>query len=145
MNEQTLLTPRRTDPARRTIITALMAVTTAAMVIGNPVLCLWIASALQDSKGATSQAIVVIGAGLVIGTTVLALILHGLANRYNDAVGTTATVRRSSESPWSGAERVDPGHQLLGTLIVLAMIVGAAGLGVWFFLFADGGGSSFTG
>ena len=124
------------------LLVLLMAVGSVAMWIGVPVLWLWVASQVHKSSQPSMGIYVLVLAGIIVTMAVLGKLL-GIVNRWHMAL-TGRLPRRREQTIWLKSMRGDASkqreHGILAT--VMAISVGSAMLlaGIWFLLFAKGGG-----
>ena len=127
---------------RATALVALMALGSVAMWLGVPVLWIWLASQLSRSSQASGAIILLIVVGIAGSMLVLARLL-GRANHAHQRL-TGRLPRRREQTVWMrsmrGEREVVREHGVLGTGMAISVGVALAVLGVWFFLFAEGGG-----
>ena len=127
---------------RATALVALMALGSVAMWLGVPVFWIWLASQLSRSSQASGGIILLIVVGIAVSMLVLARLL-GRANHAHQRL-TGRLPRRREQTVWMrsmrGEREVVREHGVLGTVMTVSVGVALVALGIWFFLFAEGGG-----
>jgi hypothetical protein len=124
------------------LLVLLMAVGSVAMWIGVPVLWLWIASQVHKSSQPSMGIYFLVLVGIIATMAVLGKLL-GVVNRWHMAL-TGKLPRRREQTVWlksmRGERNKQREHGILAT--VMAISVGSAMVlaGIWFLLFARGGG-----
>ena len=124
------------------LLVLLMAVGSVAMWIGVPVLWLWIASQVHKSSQPSMGIYFLVLVGIIATMAVLGKLL-GIVNRWHMAL-TGNLPRRREQTVWlksmRGERNKQREHGILAT--VMAISVGSAMVlaGIWFLLFARGGG-----
>ena len=124
------------------LLVLLMAVGSVFMWIGVPVLWLWVASQVHKSSQPSMGIYFFVLVGIVATMAVLGKLL-GVVNRWHMAL-TGRLPRQREQTIWLKSMRGDASkkreHGILAT--VMAWSVGAAMLlaGIWFLVFARGGG-----
>jgi hypothetical protein len=124
------------------LLVLLMAAGSIVMWIGVPVFWLWLASRLADSSQPSLGLYLLVLVGIVISMAVLGKVL-GLVNRLHMAL-TDRIPRRREQTVWLKSMRGDATaqreHGVLATVMAISVSAALAVFGVWFFLFAEGGG-----
>ena len=127
---------------RALALVALMAVGSIAMWLGVPLLWIWLASQLSRTSQPSGGIILLIVVGIAGSMLVLARLL-GWANHAHQRL-TGRLPRRREQTVWMrsmrGERQVVREHGVLGTVMTISVSVALVVLGVWFFLFAEGGG-----
>lgn len=113
-----------------------MVATAVVMVVGNPLLWLWVASALADTTAPQAGAYALVAAGLLGGTVMLGRVLSLLSYTYSSAVGAPATLHRRAAEPWHPRQRHDPGQRVLTTVLLVTITPVLVGAAVWFLFYA---------
>jgi hypothetical protein len=127
---------------RRLGLVALMALLTANIWTGGPLLALWIGSRVQGSGAPTMGPIVVTAISLGVICFVLIRLLAIVDARYGAASGRTTSVRR--HLPWLRSMRGERPHQQkhvsdlspLEVILVVSVVVVVALFEVWFFFYS---------
>jgi hypothetical protein len=132
---------RRATVAKAAIVAA-MALGSVLMWIVNPVAWIWGVSQLADSSQVTMGQVVLILIGIPGTMVVLGSGLGALNRLYGRVSGTTSTVK--VVAPWHRSMRAerDAGapRTILDVVMVCSVSLALLALGVWFAVFAHGGG-----
>ena len=124
------------------MLVLLMAVGSIAMWIGVPVFWLWLASQIASSSQPSLGLYMLVLVGIVVSMAVLGKGL-GILNRMHMAL-TGRLPRRRQETVWLKSMRGDAAksrdHGILANVMALSVAIALVCLGIWFFLFAEGGG-----
>ena len=124
------------------VLIVLMAVGSIALWLGVPVAWIYLASQLVDSSQPSMGPYVMVLVGIPATMVVVGKLLSQLNRVYGHVTHTTPEVR--VRAPWhrSMREGRDVGHPrtILDVVMVLSVSLALACFGVWFFLFAEGGG-----
>ena len=124
------------------MLVLLMAVGSIAMWIGVPVFWLWLASQIASSSQPSLGLYMLVLVGIVVSMAVLGKGL-GILNRMHMAL-TGQLPRRRQETVWLKSMRGDAAksrdHGILANVMAISVALALVCLGVWFFLFAEGGG-----
>ena len=116
---------------------------------GSPLLAVWIGSRVQGEESQPSMgAYAVVILALIAFSWGLYQLLKLVMSAYQDATGTTPTVR--THAPWLRSMRgerpdyADSTHRISGAekVVVVSVLVAAAAFEIWFFFFS---GSSIGG
>jgi hypothetical protein len=133
------------------LLAAAMAFLALNVWTGSPLLAVWLGSKVQGEESQPSMgAYAVVIVALIAFSWGLYQLLKVVMGAYQDATGTTPTVR--SHAPWLRSmrgERPDyPGtsHRISGAekVVVVTVLIAAAAFEIWFFFFSGssiGGGS----
>ena len=137
--------PRRRGRLKPILLAAAMAVLALNIWIGSPLLAVWIGSRVQGEESQPSMAaFAVVILALVTFSVVLYQLLKLTAAAYQEATGTTPTVR--THAPWLRSmrgERPEPGGGPGGggisaaeRVVVVTVLIAAAAFEIWFFFFS---------
>ena len=124
------------------LLVLLMAVGSVIMWIGVPILWLYLASQLYESS--TPSFGVYFGV-LVAITVTMAIVgkLLGILNRWHMAL-TDQLPQKREQTIWLKSMRGDESarrqHGVLGTIMAVSVGIALLLMGIWFLLFAKGGG-----
>ena len=121
---------------------ALMAVGSVALWLGVPFAWIYGASQVVETSQPTMGAYVAVLVGIPITMIVVGKLLAKLNRIYGQVTHTTPEVR--VRAPWhrslrDGRDTGQP-RTVLDVVMVVSVLVALACFGVWFFLFAEGGG-----
>jgi hypothetical protein len=141
--------PRSSGRLKPILLAAAMAFLALNVWTGSPLLAVWLGSKVQGEASQPSMgAYAVVILSLIFFSWGLYQLLKLVMTAYQDATGTTPTVR--SHAPWLRSmrgERVD--HKAAATrisgaekVVVVTVLIAAAAFEVWFFFFS---GSSIGG
>ena len=112
------------------------------MWIGVPVFWLWLASQIASSSQPSLGLYMLVLVGIVVSMAVLGKGL-GVLNRMHMAL-TGQLPRRRQETVWLKSMRGDAAksrdHGILANVMAISVAIALVCLGIWFFLFAEGGG-----
>jgi hypothetical protein len=118
---------------------ALMALGSALMWLGMPVLWLWLASRLQSGANPTLGPYVLVAFGLPLSMAVIGRGLAGLDHAFARTIGFDPNARRTPR-PWMKSMRGErgSGHRrtVLDTVMIASVVIAWAGFAIWFFGFA---------
>jgi hypothetical protein len=124
------------------LLVLVMAAGSVLMWIGVPVFWLWLASRLADSSQPSAGLYLLVLGGIVVSMAVVGKAL-GMINRLHMEL-TDNVPQKREQTIWlrsMRAEReVNREHGVLGLVMVWSVSVALVLFGVWFFLFAEGGG-----
>ena len=124
------------------ILVLVMAIGSIAMWIGVPVFWLWLASQIASSSQPSLGLYMLVLVGIVVTMAVLGKAL-GILNRMHMTM-TGNIPRRRQETVWLKSMRGDATksreHGILANVMAISVAIALVCLGVWFFLFAEGGG-----
>ncbi len=133
--------PRRRGRLKPILLAAAMAVLALNIWIGSPLLAVWIGSRVQGEESQPSMAaFAVVILALVTFSVVLYQLLKLTAAAYQEATGTTPTVR--THAPWLRSmrgERQEPGGGGISAaerVVVVTVLIAAAAFEIWFFFFS---------
>ena len=125
-----------------TLLVLVMAVGSILMWLGVPVFWLWLASRLADSSQPSAGLYVMVLVGIGVSMAVIGKGL-GTVNRMHMAL-TDSLPQQRDQTIWlrsMRAEREVKRHTgVLGIVMAWSVSVALLCFGVWFFLFAEGGG-----
>ena len=128
--------------ASAALLVMLMAVGSILMWIGAPVFWLWLASRLASSSQPSLGLYVLVLVGIVVTMAGIGRLL-GAVNRVHMAM-TDRIPQKRQETVWLKSMRADASssreHGILGTIMAVSVALALLAMGVWFFLFAEGGG-----
>lgn len=118
---------------------ALMAIGSALMWLGMPVLWLWLASRLQSGANPTLGPYVLVAFGLPLSMVVIGRGLAGLDRAFARTTGFDPNARRTHR-PWLKSMRGEreSGHRrtVLDVVMIASVVVAWTAFGIWFFAFA---------
>ena len=124
------------------LLVLVMAVGSILMWIGVPVFWLWLASRIADSSQPSLGLYVLVLVGIVAS---MAIVGKGLGTVNHIHMGITGTLPEKREQTiWLRSMRAEREVQrqtgVLGIVMAWSVSVALLCFGVWFFLFAEGGG-----
>lgn len=124
------------------LLVLVMVVGSILMWIGVPVFWLWLASRIADSSQPTIGLYLLVLVGIVVSMAVVGKAL-GIVNRMHmDITGTLPDKRE--QTIWLRSMRAEREVKretgVLGLVMAWSVSVALLCFGVWFFLFAEGGG-----
>ncbi|MCW3010928.1 MAG: hypothetical protein JWO90_1332 [Solirubrobacterales bacterium] len=121
---------------------ALMALGSLLLWLGVPVAWIYLASQLVESSQPSMGPYVMVLVGIPVTMVVVGKLLSKLNRVYGQVTHTTPEVR--VRAPWHKSMRDgrDSGHPrtVLDVVMVLSVSLALTCFGVWFLLFAEGGG-----
>ena len=124
------------------LLIALMAVGSISLWLGIPVAWIYLASQVVSSSQPTMGPYVMVLVGIPVSMVVVGKLLTKLNRVYGEVTHTTPEVR--VRAPWhrSMREGRDVGHPrtVLDVVMVISVSLALTCFGIWFFLFAEGGG-----
>ena len=124
------------------LLVLVMAVGSVLMWIGVPVFWLWLASRIADSSQPSAGVYVLVLVGIVVSMAVLGKAL-GTVNRIHMEL-TGNLPQRREQTIWLRSMRAEREVKretgVLGIVMAWSVSVALLLFGVWFFLFAEGGG-----
>ncbi len=124
------------------LLVLVMAVGSVLMWIGVPVFWLWLASRLADSSQPSAGLYLLVLGGIVASMAIVGKAL-GTVNRLHMELTGTLPQKRE-QTIWLRSMRAERElnreHGVLGLVMVWSVSVALVLFGVWFFLFAEGGG-----
>ncbi len=124
------------------LLVLVMAVGSVLMWIGVPVFWLWLASRIADSSQPSAGLYLLVLVGIVVSMAILGKAL-GIANRTHMEI-TGNLPQKREQTIWLRSMRAERElnreHGVLGLVMVWSVSVALVLFGVWFFLFAEGGG-----
>ena len=124
------------------VLIALMAVGSVSLWLGIPVAWIYLASRLVDSSQPTMGPYVMVLVGIPVSMVVVGKLLSKLNRVYGDVTHTTPSVR--VRAPWMRSMRdgrdVGQPRTILDVVMVISVALALTCFGIWFFLFAEGGG-----
>ena len=124
------------------VLIALMAVGSISLWLGIPVAWIYLASRLVDSSQPTMGPYVMVLVGIPVSMVVVGKLLSKLNRVYGSVTHTTPSVR--VRSPWMRSMRdgrdVGQPRTILDVVMVISVTLALTCFGIWFFLFAEGGG-----
>jgi hypothetical protein len=141
--------PRSSGRVKPILLAAAMAFLALNVWTGSPLLAVWLGSKVQGEESQPSMgAYAVVILSLIFFSWGLYQLLKLVMTAYQDATGTTPTVR--THAPWLRSmrgERVDhraAASRISGAekVVVVTVLIAAAAFEVWFFFFS---GSSIGG
>ena len=124
------------------LLVLVMAVGSILMWIGIPVFWLWLASRIADSSQPSIGLYLLVLVGIVVS---MALVGKGLGTVNRIHMGITGTLPdRREQTIWLRSLRAEREVKrqtgVLGIVMAWSVSVALLCFGVWFFLFAEGGG-----
>jgi hypothetical protein len=124
------------------LLVALMAIGSVLMWIGVPAFWLWLASRIANSSQPSLGLYVLVLVGIVVTMAVVGKGL-GILNRMHGSITGTLPQRRE-QTVWLKSMRGDASkqreHGILGLVMAWSVSVALLLFGIWFFVFAEGGG-----
>jgi hypothetical protein len=124
------------------LLVVLMAVGSVVMWIGVPVFWLWLASRIHESSQPSFGIYLLVLVGIVVTMAAVGRLL-GWVNRRHMAL-TGRLPRRREQTVWlksmRGERVTEREHGILATVMAWSVGVALVLFGIWFFLFAEGGG-----
>lgn len=124
------------------VLIALMAVGSISLWLGIPVAWIYLASRLVDSSQPTMGPYVMVLVGIPVSMVVVGKLLSKLNRVYGRVTHTTPSVR--VRAPWMRSMRdgrdVGQPRTILDVVMVISVSLALTCFGIWFFLFAEGGG-----
>ena len=124
------------------VLIALMAVGSISLWLGIPVAWIYLASRLVDSSQPTMGPYVMVLVGIPVSMVVVGKLLTKLNRVYGSVTHTTSSVR--VRAPWMRSMRdgrdVGQPRTILDVVMVISVTLALTCFGIWFFLFAEGGG-----
>jgi hypothetical protein len=124
------------------LLIALMAVGSISLWLGIPVAWIYLASQVVSSSQPTMGPYVMVLVGIPVSMVIVGKLLTKLNRIYGEITHTTPEVR--VRAPWHRSMRDgrDAGHPrtILDVVMVISVSLALTCFGVWFFLFAEGGG-----
>ncbi len=124
------------------LLVLVMAVGSVLMWIGVPVFWLWLASRIADSSQPSAGLYLLVLGGIVVSMAVVGKGL-GAANRIHMELTGTLPQKRE-QTIWLRSMRAEREVKretgVLGIVMAWSVSVALVLFGVWFFLFAEGGG-----
>ena len=124
------------------VLIALMAVGSISLWLGIPVAWIYLASRLVDSSQPTMGPYVMVLVGIPVSMVVVGKLLSKLNRVYGSVTHTTPSVR--VRAPWMRSMRdgrdVGQPRTILDVVMVISVTLALTCFGIWFFLFAEGGG-----
>ncbi len=133
---------RQGSVLKRVGLAALMGIVGLNIWTGSPLLGLWVGSRVQGDGPPQMHAIFVVAIVIAIVSFVLAQVLARLGRLYDEAAGTSPTVRH--HTPWLRSMRgerpqyggVEPRLTALERILVVMVVVAALLFEIWFFFFS---------
>ncbi len=128
---------------KRILLAAAMALLALNVWTGSPLLAVWLGSRVQGEESQPSMAaFAVVLISLIVFSLVLYQLLKLTMRAYQEATGTTPTVR--THAPWLRSMRDErPGSRRTGTgitgaerVVVVTVVIAVAAFEVWFFFFS---------
>ena len=140
--------PRSSGRIKPILLAAAMAFLALNVWTGSPLLAVWLGSKVQGEESQPSMgAYAVVIISLIFFSWGLYQLLKLVMTAYQDATGTTPTVR--THAPWLRSMRGERPDQRAATrisgaekVVVVTVLIAAAAFEVWFFFFS---GSSIGG
>ena len=124
------------------LLVLVMAVGSVLMWIGVPVFWLWLASRMADSSQPSAGLYLLVLVGIVVSMAVVGKAL-GIANRIHMEL-TGNLPQKREQTIWLRSMRAERElnreHGVLGLVMVWSVSIALVLFGIWFFLFAEGGG-----
>ncbi len=124
------------------LLVLLMAVGSIAMWLATPIFWLWLASRLADSSQPSLGLYMLVLVGIVATMAAIGKLLGWLNNTHRALTGNLP--QRREQTVWLKSMRAERDakreHGILGSVMVWSVSVALLLFGVWFFLFAEGGG-----
>lgn len=124
------------------LLVLVMAVGSILMWIGVPVFWLWLASRIADSSQPSLGLYMLVLVGIVASMAILGKAL-GTANRIHMEI-TGSLPQKREQTIWlrsmRGEREVKRQTGVLGIVMAWSVSIALLVFGVWFFLFAEGGG-----
>lgn len=124
------------------LLIALMAVGSVFLWLGIPYLWIWGVSQSVDSSQPSFGPYMVVLIGIPVSMVLVGKLLSQLNDVYGRLTRTTADVR--VHTPWLKSMRDTPGtgrpRQVIDVVMVISVSVALVLFGLWFLLFAEGGG-----
>ena len=124
------------------LLVAVMAVGSVLMWIGVPVFWLWLGSRIADSSQPSFGLYLLVLVGIVVSMAVVGKGL-GTINRIHMAL-TDSLPEKREQTIWlrsmRGEREVKRQTGVLGIVMAWSVSVALVLFGIWFFLFAEGGG-----
>ncbi len=124
------------------LLVLVMAVGSILMWIGVPVFWLWLASRIADSSQPSLGLYVLVLVGIVVSMAVVGKAL-GTVNHIHMGI-TGSLPRKREQTIWlrsmRGEREIQRQTGVLGIVMAWSVSVALLVFGVWFFLFAEGGG-----
>ncbi len=124
------------------LLVLVMAVGSVAMWIGVPVFWLWLASRIADSSQPSLGLYLLVLVGIVASMAVVGKAL-GIANRTHMEI-TGNLPQKREQTIWLRSMRAEREVKretgVLGIVMAWSVSVAMVLFGIWFFLFAEGGG-----
>lgn len=136
--------PPRVGAGSRLLAAALillMALGSVVLWLGIPVACIYGASQMVDSAQPSLGPLVLVLVSIPVGMMLMGKVLSRLQVAYGHVTGTTPTV--VVRAPWHRSMRDSSGghpRSVLDVVMVSSVGLVLAGFGLWFLLFAQGGG-----
>jgi predicted secreted protein len=141
---------RRRGRLKRILLAATMALLALNVWTGSPLLAVWLGSRVQGEESQPSMgAFAVVIVSLIVFSLVLYQLLKLTMRAYQEATGTTPTVR--THAPWlrsmrderRGAASASSGITGAERVVVVMVVIVAVAFEIWFFFFSGspiGGG-----
>ena len=124
------------------LLVLVMAVGSVLMWIGAPVFWLWLASRIADSSQPSLGLYVLVLVGIIVSMAVIGKGLGTVNRIHMDITGNLPQKRE--QTIWlrsmRGEREVNRQTGVLGVVMAWSVSVALLLFGVWFFLFAEGGG-----
>ncbi len=124
------------------LLVLVMALGSVLMWIGVPVFWLWLASRIADSSQPSAGLYLLVLVGIVVSMAVVGKAL-GTANRIHMEL-TGNLPQKREQTIWLRSMRAERElnreHGVLGLVMVWSVSIALVLFGIWFFLFAEGGG-----
>lgn len=124
------------------LLVLLMAFGSVIMWLGVPVFWLWLASQIAASTQPSLGLYALVLVGICVTMALVGKAL-GVLNRMHMAA-TDNVPRRREQTVWLKSMRAERTgtreHGVLATVMVVSVSIALALFGIWFFLFAEGGG-----
>jgi hypothetical protein len=121
---------RTADRMAAIFLLVLLTAGSAALWIGIPILCLWVASKMADNLG---EHFVIALPLTLVGMILWALLLSWLNGLYLRVTGIVARMEEDAEQGWMPRRLRGP----LEPLLVVWFVIAVVGLTIWFFFFAE--------
>ena len=125
-----------------TFLVALMAIGSIAMWLVTPVFWLWLASQIASSSQPSLGIYMLVLVGIVASMVVLGKILGWLNRTHQQLTGRIPA--RREQTVWLKSMRAERDntreHGVLGLVMAWSVSTALLLIGIWFLLFAEGGG-----
>jgi predicted secreted protein len=135
--------PSSAGPIKRLLLVAAMAFLALNVWTGSPLLAIWLGSRVQGDESQPSMvAFTVVLISLIVLSLVLYQLLKLTMRAYQEATGTTPTVR--THAPWHrsmrderpGSPRTRAGITGAERVVVVTVVIAVVAFEVWFFFFS---------